>query len=210
MKRSLALLLIFLSAAMLFSCTDSGNDRGEKTDVVFYDVDEADVRYISDAFSLNTADSERLCLLLKNAGLQGGINAVMRYTDGITGQIFYRVHTDVNAVDVYFYSDGSVKMKNGEKTCLFAASDVMIDLSLSAPTDTADVTADAVSGDTDLPADTSGMIAFIVNKSSGKYHRPDCRGVGTMSEENKMTVYVKNESELLAKGYVPCGICAEN
>ena len=48
--------------------------------------------------------------------------------------------------------------------------------------------------------------AYVINKKSGKIHRPDCSGVKTMSDKNKL---FSNESvdELIAEGYTPCGEC---
>lgn len=47
---------------------------------------------------------------------------------------------------------------------------------------------------------------YVINKKSGKIHRPDCSGVKTMSDKNKL---FSNESvdELIAEGYTPCGEC---
>ena len=48
--------------------------------------------------------------------------------------------------------------------------------------------------------------AYVINKKSGKIHRPDCSGGKTMSDKNKL---FSNESvdELIAEGYTPCGEC---
>ncbi len=207
MKRLLLLLLLLCSIIYLFSCADIAHANG-KTEIRFFEVEEADAKRISDSLGLTLKDGEKLCLLLKNAGLEGNIDDVIRYTDGITGLVFYRVRSSGSAVDVYFYSDGSIKMKNGNEEYLFDAADVSVSAGTSTDTVT-DSDTDAVSDvdPAESSTDTDGKLTFIVNTSSKKYHRPDCRGVGTMSEENKKTVYVHSESELWAKGYAACGIC---
>ena len=47
--------------------------------------------------------------------------------------------------------------------------------------------------------------AYIGNRSTGKFHRPDCRGVARMSDANK--VFFSTRKEAVADGYEPCGIC---
>lgn len=47
---------------------------------------------------------------------------------------------------------------------------------------------------------------YILNKNTKKFHLPDCRAVGEMSEKNKL--YTKESKEKLKQlGYSPCGIC---
>lgn len=48
--------------------------------------------------------------------------------------------------------------------------------------------------------------SYILNISSGRFHLPDCSGVGTMKESNKQ-VTTQSRENLLAQGYVPCGQC---
>ena len=47
---------------------------------------------------------------------------------------------------------------------------------------------------------------YIVNKKTGVFHYPNCRGVGQMNESNKI-YSSKSRDELREKGYKPCGIC---
>lgn len=47
---------------------------------------------------------------------------------------------------------------------------------------------------------------YVVNTSSGKYHKPYCSSVDDMKEENKMQ-YNGTQDELKAMGYQPCGRC---
>ena len=47
--------------------------------------------------------------------------------------------------------------------------------------------------------------AYIGNRSTEKFHRPDCRGVARMSDANK--VFFSTRKEAVADGYEPCGIC---
>lgn len=47
---------------------------------------------------------------------------------------------------------------------------------------------------------------YIINTSSGKFHRPDCSGAKDIKEKNRQE-YTGTRSELLAEGYEPCGMC---
>ena len=51
-----------------------------------------------------------------------------------------------------------------------------------------------------------GDVTYILNTSSYKFHRPDCSGVASMSEENK-AAYAGSREDLIAQGYEPCGQC---
>lgn len=48
-------------------------------------------------------------------------------------------------------------------------------------------------------------IEYIVNKSSKKFHLPDCSYAGGIKDENKGIFY--NRSDLIKDGYSPCGSC---
>jgi competence protein ComEC len=52
----------------------------------------------------------------------------------------------------------------------------------------------------------SSTNSYIINKSSKKFHFPDCSGVQDMKEINKLE-YTGSRQELIDKGYTPCGIC---
>ena len=47
---------------------------------------------------------------------------------------------------------------------------------------------------------------YIANKSSKKFHLPDCRHVTNMSEANK-EYFTATREEMIANGYSPCGTC---
>ncbi|MCI8422780.1 MAG: DNA/RNA non-specific endonuclease [Lawsonibacter sp.] len=47
---------------------------------------------------------------------------------------------------------------------------------------------------------------FVLNKSSKKFHLPDCENAGKISEKNRETVTGSRE-ELISQGYSPCGAC---
>ena len=49
-------------------------------------------------------------------------------------------------------------------------------------------------------------LKYILNTNSKKIHYADCESVGKMSEKNKAESN-ERRSELIAKGYSPCGIC---
>ena len=47
---------------------------------------------------------------------------------------------------------------------------------------------------------------FVLNKSSKKFHKPDCSSVAKMKEANR-EYYSGSRDALIAKGYKPCGGC---
>lgn len=47
---------------------------------------------------------------------------------------------------------------------------------------------------------------FVLNKNSKRFHKPDCKSVGKMKEENR-EYYSGSRDDLIAKGYKPCGSC---
>lgn len=47
---------------------------------------------------------------------------------------------------------------------------------------------------------------FVLNKSSKKFHKPDCSSVAKMKEANR-EYYSGSRDDLIAKGYKPCGSC---
>lgn len=47
---------------------------------------------------------------------------------------------------------------------------------------------------------------YIVNKSSQKFHKPECSGVDKIADKNKMEITCTRD-ELLQWGYEPCGSC---
>lgn len=53
-------------------------------------------------------------------------------------------------------------------------------------------------------------MTVIVNKNTKKYHlSEDCAYVKKTAEENRMTLTVSGEDELLFFGYSPCSYCAK-
>lgn len=52
----------------------------------------------------------------------------------------------------------------------------------------------------------AGEYSFVLNKSSKKFHKPDCKSVSKMNDENR-EYYSGTRDELIAKGYKPCGSC---
>ena len=49
-------------------------------------------------------------------------------------------------------------------------------------------------------------VKYILNTNSKKIHYADCEAVSKMSAKNKEDTS-ESRSELIAKGYSPCGIC---
>ena len=52
----------------------------------------------------------------------------------------------------------------------------------------------------------SNTQTYILNTKSKRFHKEDCEAVNTMSEKNKQE-YHGNRSDLIKKGYKPCGTC---
>lgn len=55
-------------------------------------------------------------------------------------------------------------------------------------------------------SDAAQADTYIVNTSSKKFHKTSCSGVKTIKSQNK-EAYTGLRSELLSRGYSPCGIC---
>ena len=68
------------------------------------------------------------------------------------------------------------------------------------------VKTDANQNTPDASEDTAGEKTYILNTNSKKIHTPDCSGVATMNEDNKLE-YVGTIEELSEMGYEPCGTC---
>ena len=47
---------------------------------------------------------------------------------------------------------------------------------------------------------------YVINKSSRRFHLPDCKGVPGISGHNKGYT-AKSRKELMDEGYIPCGYC---
>ena len=47
---------------------------------------------------------------------------------------------------------------------------------------------------------------YVINKSSRRFHLPDCKGVPGISGHNKGYT-AKSRKELMEEGYIPCGYC---
>lgn len=60
------------------------------------------------------------------------------------------------------------------------------------------------SEDTGASGETSGT--YIINRNTGKFHKPTCSSVARMKEENKEE-YTGDRSGLIAQGYEPCENC---
>ena len=48
--------------------------------------------------------------------------------------------------------------------------------------------------------------SYILNKSTKKFHKPDCASVKQMKESNKI-YFTGTRDEVIADGYEPCGRC---
>ena len=66
----------------------------------------------------------------------------------------------------------------------------------------------ALAGEDPTPPTTEGgePTDYILNKSSGTFHKPTCSSVSKMKEENKQPITATRE-EMIANGYSPCGTC---
>lgn len=70
----------------------------------------------------------------------------------------------------------------------------------SLPSDT-----DFVDNQTSQSAE-AGNLDFVINRNTGKFHKPSCSSVSKMSEKNK-EVYTGRRDDLINQGYEPCGSC---
>lgn len=59
---------------------------------------------------------------------------------------------------------------------------------------------------TSSPIVTSENTTFILNTSSGIFHKIDCDAVSKMNEKNREDV-TDTKEDLIAQGYTPCGYC---
>lgn len=69
--------------------------------------------------------------------------------------------------------------------------------------------AEGASGEGTEGQDKNGAAAenvYIVNKNTGKFHRPDCSGVSDVKPRNKRK-YTGSREKLIEQGYEPCGMC---
>ena len=66
------------------------------------------------------------------------------------------------------------------------------------------VVTDIVDGDESFD-DTVEPIKYIVSTETQKFHRPECRWVENIREENKLVK--TSRAELLENGFTPCGSC---
>ncbi len=212
MKKRILIILALILCCIFSACGELDAPQ------IITDITDADVLLISDMLNTDADDAARMCVLLRSSGLTSEIKYVSEENDTETGEKFYRVRTDGEKYDVYWYSDGSVKVKLGENTYRYSSADGVIDYVL--PTDTADTAeeSDQTVTDTEAPeesdgedasfaTDESGAIMVILNTNSKKFHHPDCPSVDRMSEINKQTAYVNDVGELYDMGYEPCGTC---
>ena len=65
---------------------------------------------------------------------------------------------------------------------------------------------DAFVAEPDMKEDDTGT-DYIANKSSKKFHYPDCKSVKQMKESNKVYFNGVTREEMLEQGYDPCGNC---
>ena len=56
-----------------------------------------------------------------------------------------------------------------------------------------------------VPAQTES-VQYVCNRSTGKFHYPNCESVNQMNEANRLNTNLDRD-ELIAEGYEPCGNC---
>ncbi len=176
-KRILAALVALICSMSIFSCTDVSD--GTETSAA-----DADAAYIASAIKLSEADARELYCRLLEAGMREGIKYITKWTSA-DGAVFYRLRTSEDVFELHQSGDGKLELVR-------VGSD---ESETETPTET------------ELPLPLAGDIDIVINISSMKYHRPDCRSVSAMKEENKLSVSVADIDELAELGYSPCGIC---
>ena len=60
--------------------------------------------------------------------------------------------------------------------------------------------------ETEAPAPTEASREYVLNTNTKKFHKPSCGSVKRIKEKNREDYY-GSRSELLARGYEPCGKC---
>jgi len=58
----------------------------------------------------------------------------------------------------------------------------------------------------ELESSADDVGTYVLNIGSMKFHRPDCSGVGSISEKNRQE-YTGSRQRLILSGYSPCGTC---
>lgn len=62
-------------------------------------------------------------------------------------------------------------------------------------------------GNENTPGTSDDVIMdYVLNTNTMRFHKPTCSSVSTMSEKNK-SYFTGTRSELISKGYTPCGNC---
>lgn len=56
------------------------------------------------------------------------------------------------------------------------------------------------------PSPTPRVCSYILNASTGVFHRPGCSAANRMSDANR-TELESTRDDMLARGYSPCGSC---
>ena len=141
---------------------------------------DADISAISEATELSNEEAAVIYRALIDAGMSEGIKYVTEWEDPENGT-FYRVRTSLDVFDVFIGDDGEISVR-------------------LPVTDSADE-------ETALPLPETGDVALILNIRTKKYHVPECANVSKMSDDNKLAVFVADEKDMRALGYLPCSLC---
>ena len=102
--------------------------------------------------------------------------------------------------------------KQGEVSAIYSNGDLSFSTApsedysyrASGSSDTAEENTDASAAEN--TGEKAEGTEYVLNTSTGKFHRPSCRMVARMSDANKKVIKNTKE-ELLAEGYEACKVC---
>ncbi|MCD7785344.1 MAG: hypothetical protein LUH18_07205 [Oscillospiraceae bacterium] len=112
---------------------------------------------------------------------------------------------------VLFFGMSLVRENNEISTSDFPTLSTMTQSAEAVTTSEPDTTDIAITTSPEIASDDSSTTdatesVYVLNTSTKKFHRPDCRHVGSIKDENKEE-YNGNREDLIEQGYSPCGTC---
>ena len=135
-------------------------------------------------------------------------NLVADYVKETDNHVMYRVtpiYEGSNLVASGVQMEAESVEDNGDGVrfnvyCYNVQPGIEIDYATGESWESDDVVEDSKS-DTDNESET-----YVINKNTGKFHRPDCSGVADIKAQNKKE-YSGSRDDLIGQGYEPCGRC---
>ena len=104
-------------------------------------------------------------------------------------------------LEAYSVEDGG----SGVKFCVFCYN-VQPGISIDYSTGESCISNDNSSADKPKNGENADSYAYVINKSSKKFHRPECQSAKDMKPQNRKNTN-KSALQLKAEGYTPCQSC---